>query len=389
VIARGEGKNQEKVRFRRQVRLAALILLASSSYPVNMGNESPTESFDVLVIGAGPTGMACAIEAQRAGFRTVLIDKGCVCNSLFHYPSHMTFFTTSELLEIGDIPFPSTNAKPSRNEALEYYRKVAMFYKLDIRQYQRVEQVSGSDLRFTVRTRDEFGRERIYSTCKVVVATGYYDLPNLMNIPGEDLPKVRHYYDDPHPYYGLDVLVIGGKNSAAIAALELWRHGARVTLVHRGPAMHKHVKYWILPDIENRIKNGEITAYFNTVVTRIDPDTVTLQTAPGGLSRLIPGRQDSGTRVLKNDAVLALTGYRPDFEFLQALGVRIEGEDRCPACDPGSLESNVPGIYLAGVIVAGDRTNEIFIENGRFHGRQIATDLKVKLSSSATEPLRV
>jgi len=328
------------------------------------------ESFDVLVIGAGPTGMACAIEAQRAGFRSVLVDKGCLCNSLFHYPSHMTFFTTSELLEIGDIPFPSPNAKPNRNEALEYYRKVAMFYQLDVRAYQRVEEVSGEDLNFTIRTVDPYGREHRYSTRKVVVATGYYDLPNLMNIPGEDLPKVRHYYNDPHPYYAMDVMVIGGKNSAAIAALELWRHGARVTLAHRGPSMHRHVKYWILPDIENRIKNGEIKAYFSTSVTRIDPDSVTLETPKGPL-------------VLPNQAVLAMTGYRPDFEFLQSLGVRIEGEYRCPACDPRSLESNVPGIYLAGVIVAGDKTNEIFIENGRFHGRQIAGDLKQKLSSPA------
>jgi thioredoxin reductase (NADPH) len=340
------------------------------------GGGNLIEGFDVLVIGAGPTGMACAIEAQRAGFRSVLVDKGCVCNSLFHYPSHMTFFTTSELLEIGDIPFPSPNAKPTRNEALEYYRKVAMFYKLDVRAFQRVEQVTGEDLHFEVRTRDEFGRERIYATRKVVVATGYYDLPNLMNIPGEDLPKVMHYYNDPHPYYGQDVLVIGGKNSAAIAALELWRHGARVTLAHRGPAMHKHVKYWILPDIENRIKNREITAYFQTSVTRIDPDTVTLATP-------------QGERVLKNDYVLAMTGYRPDFGFLESMGVEIEGTDRCPRCDPRSLESNVPGIYLAGVIIAGDRTNEIFIENGRFHGRQIANDLKQKLISPAGELARV
>jgi thioredoxin reductase (NADPH) len=327
-----------------------------------------TENFDVLVIGAGPTGMACAIEAQRAGFRSALIDKGCLCNSLFNYPSHMTFFTTSELLEIGDIPFPSPNAKPTRNEALEYYRKVAMFYKLDVRAYQRVESVSGMDLNFTVRTRDRFDREQVYSARKVVVATGYYDLPALMNIPGEDLSKVMHYYVDPHPYFGMDVVVIGGKNSAAIAALELWRHGARVTLVHRGAHMHRHVKYWILPDIENRIKNGEVTAYFNTSVTRIDPDSVTVETP-------------EGQRVLRNDFVFALTGYVPDFTFIESLGVRIEGEFRCPACDPKSLESNVPGIYLAGVIIAGDRTNEIFIENGRFHGRQIAEDLKQKLQS--------
>jgi thioredoxin reductase (NADPH) len=329
-----------------------------------------TENFDVLVIGAGPTGMACAIEAQRAGFRSALIDKGCLCNSLFNYPSHMTFFTTSELLEIGDIPFPSPNAKPTRNEALEYYRKVAMFYQLDVRAYQRVESVSGGDLNFTVRALDRFDREQIYTARKVVVATGYYDLPALMNIPGEDLSKVMHYYVDPHPYFGMDVVVIGGKNSAAIAALELWRHGARVTLVHRGAHMHRHVKYWILPDIENRIKNGEVTAYFNTSVTRIDPDSVTVETP-------------EGQRVLRNDFVFALTGYVPDFTFIESLGVRIEGEFRCPACDPKSLESNVPGIYLAGVIIAGDRTNEIFIENGRFHGRQIAEDLKQKLQSPA------
>jgi thioredoxin reductase (NADPH) len=246
-----------------------------------------------------------------------------------------------------------------------------MFYKLDIRAFQRVEEISGDDLNFTVRTLDPYGREHRYATRKVVLATGYYDLPNLMNIPGEELPKVMHYYNDPHPYYGLDVAVIGGKNSAAIAALELWRHGARVTVVYRGPRMQPHIKYWILPDIENRIKNGEITAYFNTSVTRIDPDSVTLETP-------------LGTRVLKNDAVLAMTGYLPDFTFLESLGIRIEGEYRCPACDPRSLESNVPGIYLAGVIIAGDRTNEIFIENGRFHGRQIAEALKQKLRLPAS-----
>lgn len=338
--------------------------------PAPAGDQFDVLVFDVLVIGAGPTGMSCAIEAQRAGFRTVLIDKGCLCNSLFHYPSHMTFFTTSELLEIGDIPFPSPNPKPSRDEALEYYRKVAQHYRLDIRAYQKVESVTGEDLNFEVSTLDTFNRPHVYRARKLIVATGYYDLPNLMNIPGENLPKVAHYYDDPHPYYGMDVLVVGGKNSAAIAALELWRHGARVTLVHRGESMHRHVKYWILPDIQNRIKNGEITAFFRTSLSRVDPDTVTLDTP-------------EGPRVLPNQFVFALTGYRPDFEFLESMGVRIEGEFRCPACDPHSLESNIPGIYLAGVIIAGDRTNEIFIENGRFHGRQIAEDLKQRLAAYA------
>lgn len=317
---------------------------------------------DLLVIGAGPTGLACAIEAQKAGFRVAAIDKGCICNSLFHYPSHMTFFTTAELLEIGGIPFPSTNAKPSRNEALEYYRQVAAYYRLDVRQYKRVERVAGNDGEFAVHTVDRFGRSGVLKSRKLAVAIGYYDLPNLIEIPGESLSKVHHYYDDPHPYFGLDVAVVGGKNSAAIAALELWRHGARVTLVHRDAEMHRHVKYWIKPDIENRIKNGEIKAYFNSRVVEINPDAVMLETPDGRVN-------------LHNDFVFAMTGYHPDFSFLETLGIRFEGPDKLPACDPETLESNVPGIYLAGVIVAGSRTNEIFIENGRFHGGQIARAL--------------
>ncbi len=325
-----------------------------------------TDIYDLLVIGAGPTGLACAIEAQKAGFRAVLVDKGCVCNSLFHYPSHMTFFTTSELLEIGGIPFPTTNAKPTRNEALEYYRQVAAFYKLDVRQYQLVEWITGADGDFTVHTRDRFGRAGELRARKLAIASGYYDLPNLMGIPGEELSKVHHYYDDPHPYYGLNVVVIGGKNSAAIAALELWRHGARVTLIHRGPEMHRHVKYWIKPDIENRIKAGEIKAYFHARVVEITPDAVIVETP-------------EGQKTLRNDFVFALTGYHPDFDFLEGLGVEFSGPDRLPVCNKETLESNVPGIYLAGVIVAGERTNEIFIENGRFHGRQIAAALTAAL----------
>jgi thioredoxin reductase (NADPH) len=324
---------------------------------------------DLLVIGAGPTGLACAIEAQKAGFRAVSVDKGCLCNSLFHYPAHMTFFTTSERLEIGGIPFPSTNAKPNRNEALEYYRLVAAFYKLDVRQYTRVERVYGSEGDFTANTIDLHGRPGTLRSRALAIATGYYDLPNLMGIPGEDLAKVHHYYNDPHPYYNLDVAVIGGKNSAAIAALELWRHGARVTLIHRGPEIQPHVKYWIRPDIENRIKDGEVTAYFNSNVIEITPDSVIVET-PGG------------RKVLPNDFVFALTGYHPDFEFIESLGVVCDGEDRLPICHKDTLESNIPGIYLAGVIVAGERTNEIFIENGRFHGLQIASALAARLKPS-------
>jgi len=279
----------------------------------------------------------------------------------------MTFFTTPELLEIGNMPFSSPNQKPNRSEALEYYRKVAEHYALNVRQYENVEQVDGRDGNFTVHTSDRFGRMSQYRARKLVVATGYYDLPNYLGIPGEDLSKVKHYYHEPHPFYGLEVLVIGGKNSAAIAALDLWRHGANVTLVHRGPEMHRHVKYWILPDINNRIKNGEIKAYFNSNVTNIAEDDVILSTPEGAVT-------------LANHFVFALTGYHPDFSFIESLGVALdETKDRCPVCDPATLESNVPGIYLAGVIVAGERTNEIFIENGRFHGQLIAKDLQGKL----------
>jgi len=329
------------------------------------GNGVQGAAFDVLVVGAGPTGLACAIEAQKAGFRVVLVDKGCVCNSLFHYPSHMTFFTTPELLEIGGIPFPSPNPKPSRNEALQYYRLVAAYYKLDVRQYETVEKVTGADGDFTVHTADRFGRPGALRARKLIISTGYYDLPNTMCIPGEDLNKVYHYYNDPHPFFNMDVMVIGGKNSAAIAALELWRSGARVSLVHRHEGMHRHVKYWIKPDIENRIKNGEIKAYFKTNVVKITKDNVELETS-------------EGRETVKNDFVFAMTGYHPDFGFLENLGVRFEGPDKQPVCNPETLESNVAGIYLAGVIVAGSRTNEIFIENGRFHGGQIARALSSK-----------
>jgi thioredoxin reductase (NADPH) len=322
--------------------------------------------FDLLVIGAGPTGLACAIEAQKAGLSVAIVEKGCLCNSLFHYPTHMTFFTTSELLEIGGIPFPTPNTKPTRTEALEYYRQVAAYYQLDIRLYHRVDRITGTEGSFTANTVDRFGRQGSLSARNLAIATGYYDLPNQMGIPGENLSKVHHYYYDPHPYYGFDVAVIGGKNSAAIAALELWRHGARVTLIHRGPVMHRHVKYWIKPDIENRVHNGEIKAYFNTRVMEIGPDSLQLRTTEGPLS-------------LPNDFVFALTGYHPDFEFLEKLGIRFTGNDRLPVCDEKTLESNVAGVYLAGVIVAGNRTNEIFIENGRFHGRQIAEALAAKL----------
>ena len=327
--------------------------------------------FDVVVIGAGPTGLACGIDAKRAGLTVTNIDKGCLVNSLFHYPSNMTFFTTPELLEIGDIPFSSPNQKPTRQEALEYYRKCAEHYQLDVRQYEPVLKVEGSDGNFVVHTTTLHGGRREYHARKLILATGYYDRPNYINVPGEELPRVMHYYREPHPFFGLDVLVIGGKNSAAIAALELWRHGARVTLVHRGPGISPSVKYWIKPDIENRIKAGQVKAYFNSHVREITLNSVVLDTPLGEVT-------------LANDYVFALTGYHPDFEFLCSLGVKLSGEaDKRPVVDPKTLESNVPGIYLAGVIVAGMRTSEIFIENGRFHGQLIAADLKRKLQEQA------
>jgi thioredoxin reductase (NADPH) len=287
-------------------------------------------------------------------------------NSLFHYPANMVFFTTPELLEIGDIPFTTANQKPNRSEALEYYRNVAQHYRLDVRQYQRVASVTGYDGAFRVETQDLHGNDHEYVARKIVVATGYYDRPNYMGIPGEDLPKVMHYYKDPHPYFDMDVLIIGAKNSASIAALELWRRGSRVTMVHRGPEIHRNVKYWIKPDIENRIKNREVTAYFNSCVLEIRPEEVRIKTP-------------EGERVLKNDFVFALTGYHPDYEFLESAGIELTRPEMRPVCDPQTYESNVPGVYVAGVVVSGARTSEIFIENGRFHGKQIADDLKTKL----------
>jgi thioredoxin reductase (NADPH) len=318
-----------------------------------------TPPLDAVVVGAGPTGLACAIELQKRGQRAVVIDKGCVVNSIYHYPTHMTFFTTPELLEIGDIPMTSLGEKPTRAEALKYYRRVAAHYRLTVRQYERVTAIDGEDGRFEVHSRDRRGCLHLHQARKVILATGYYDVPNLLNVAGEDLPKVLHYYKEPHPYYDHDVVVIGARNSAAIAALELHWTGARVTLIHRGPEIHRNVKYWIKPNIENRIKSGEIKAFFNSRVLEIGQDAILVATLSGELE-------------LKNDFVFALTGYSPDLEFLASAGITLDRETRRPRTDPETLESERTGVYLAGVIVAGMHTNEIFIENGRFHGRQIA-----------------
>lgn len=321
---------------------------------------------DVIVIGAGPTGLACAIEMQNLGLKVITLDKGCLVNSIYNYPANLIFFTTPELLEIGNIPFNTAHPKPTRQEALEYYRRVAEHYNLHICQYTWVKTVTGDDDNFRVTATDRFGGIHDFRARKIVVSTGFYDLPNPLNIPGEDLPKVLHYFREPHPYYDSDVVVIGGKNSAAEAALELWRHGARVTLVYRGPQISPSVKYWVRPDIENRIKNGEINAHFNSNVIEITEHGVEIDSPDGPLR-------------LENDFVFALTGYHPDFDFLTSIGIELSAEQCRPVCDPETLESNVAGIYVAGVIVAGSRTSEIFIENGRFHGKQIAADLRQKL----------
>jgi bacillithiol disulfide reductase len=312
------------------------------------------EHFDVAIVGAGPTGLACGIELQKRGLKPVLFDKGCVVNSIYHYPINLVFFTTPELLEIGDIPMTSLNEKPGRTEALKYYRRVADHYKLDVHQYERVLGFDGDDGAFTVRT-----DLASYAAGKIILASGYYDIPNRLNVPGEDLEKVIHYYREAHPYYNQDVLIVGAKNSAAISALELFWTGARVTMVVRGSGISHNVKYWIKPNIENRIKNGEIQAYFHSRVQRIRPQDVVLETPQGEV-------------IVKNDFVFAMTGYRPDFEFMEAHGIHLDPATSKPITDPATLESERRGVYLAGVIVAGMHTNEIFIENGRFHGKLIA-----------------
>jgi thioredoxin reductase (NADPH) len=321
-------------------------------------------TYDLICIGAGPTGLASAIEARRAGMRPLVIDKGCLCNSLFHYPVNMVFFTTPELLEIGDLPLVCAAEKPTRTEALKYYRKAAEHYQLELRLFERVERVEGSDGKFAVFTQTENGTAQRYAGRKIVVATGYYDQPNLLGVEGENLPHVSHYYTQPHEFWNRDVVVIGGKNSAAEAALDLYRGGARVTLVHRGRSLGASLKYWVRPDIENRVKAGEIRALFRTQVARIGADHVVVG-GGRGREQSVPARQ-----------VFALTGYHPDFEFLERLGVRLDRETRKPACNPETLESNVPGLHLAGVIIGGRHTSEIFIENGRLHGKQIVKSLQ-------------
>jgi len=324
------------------------------------GSPAPNrEPYDVICIGAGPTGLACAIEATRAGMRALVIDKGALCNSLYHYPVNMLFFTTPERMEIGDLPMTTTGGKPTRVEALKYYRRAVEHFELEVHQYERVERVTGHDGAFVVHTVDSQAQPHQYHGKKIVVATGFYDHPNFLGVRGENLPHVSHYFTEPHPYWKQDVAVIGGGNSAAEAALDLFRAGAHVTVIHRGAEMARGLKYWVKPDIENRIRAGEIRALFHTQVVAIEPQKVLIKN--GGGEESVAASQ-----------VFALTGYHPDLEFLGALGIRLEPVSERPRTNPDTLESDRPGIFLAGVIVAGMHTNEIFIENGRFHGKKIA-----------------
>lgn len=309
---------------------------------------------DIAIIGAGPTGLATAIEAHRRGLKYLVFDKGCITNSILGFPTHMVFFTTPELLEIGGMPLVSEREKPSRNEALKYYRKVVQALGLEIRQYEEVQQIrQTAPHRFSVQTaRGE------YATRNLVLATGYYDNPNLLGIPGEDLPHVSHYYTEPYSFFDRDVVIVGGKNSAAEAALDLFRGGARVTLVHRGKEMGSTLKYWVRPDIENRFKAGEVKAYFNAVPTKITPSTVEID-------------QRGTPHTLQAHQVFLLTGYHSSTKFFEQLGVSWDTDTLRPSFNPETYETNVPGVYLAGSIVGGRFNAEVFIENGRFHGETV------------------
>ncbi|MCY4172415.1 MAG: YpdA family putative bacillithiol disulfide reductase [Bacteroidetes bacterium] len=309
---------------------------------------------DVIIIGAGPVGLACGIEAARNHLSATIIDKGTLVNSLVGYPTHMEFFSTAELLEIGDHPFPTLNTKPTRPEALKYYRRVAVVESLDLRFYELVKQVDGVDNHFEVIT-----SKGTYLCRKVIVATGFFDIPNYLNITGEELPKVTHYYREPYAYAGQNVAVIGAKNSAAKAALECHHYGANVTMIHRGSFLSNKIKYWIKPDIENRIKEGSINIHYDTVVESIEPDRLTLNGPNGKFS-------------IANDFVIAMTGYRPNYDFLNTLGIATENDSfQTPIHDPETFETNRDGLYIAGTVCGGLRTSRWFIENGRFHAQQI------------------
>ena len=317
---------------------------------------------DLIIIGGGPTGINCAIEAERQGLDTLIIEKGKLVNSIYNFPTNMTFFSTSLKLEIADIPFISHNDKPTRQEALEYYRRLALSKQLNIRYMTRVTAVSKGDTSFDIYTCGE-----TFQAKKIIVATGFYDTPRLLAVPGENLPKVKHYYDDAHPYIGTKLLIIGARNSACDVALETWQKGADVTMAIRGDKIYDKVKYWIKPNIENRIKEGSIKTYFNSQVTDIKEKSVCILTQKGPIE-------------IENDYVLAMTGYKPDFGFLDKLGIKYKDDiDKIPGYNPDTLESNIKGMYLAGVILSGLRTSELFIENTRDHAAKIIADVVLSI----------
>ena len=329
-----------------------------------------TERLELIVVGAGPCGIAVGAAAKRAGLACTLFDKGCVTSSLVGYPYYMTFLSTAVLLEVGGVPFTIPDAKPTRREALAYYRKVVEHWRLDVRQYEEVVEIRGREGAFTVGTRRVSGEEATYAAAAVVIAMGGFDEPRLLGVRGEDLDKVRHYYREPYPYFGQDVLVVGGSNSAVEAALDLYRNGARVSLVHFLGELDRGVKSWVLPDIRNRIEKGEIPTFWRHRVAEIRPRSVVLRAEDGGAETEIP-----------NDFVLAMTGWRADHRPLRRLGVAIDETTGIPAHDPTTMETNVPGVYLAGVIAAGHDANKIFIENGREHGELIVAHRRSKTRS--------
>lgn len=323
------------------------------------------ESFDVIIIGGGPIGLACGIECEKNGLSYIIIEKGTLVNSIYHYPLNMTFFSTAEKLEIGDVPFISHNPKPTRSEALEYYRRVTLHWKLNVKLYEPVEKIEQTNGVFQVNT-----SKSIYQSKNLVIATGFYDIPNLMSVPGEQLDKVHHFYREPHIYFGQKIVVVGAANSAVDVAMETWRKGADVTMVIRDDQIRESVKYWIKPDIENRISEGSIKAFYNSTLKEIRKDEVVIQT-------------ENEEMIIKNDFVLAMTGYLPDFKLLSSLGIKLgDDEYHTPESDSSSMETNVKGIYLAGVICGGLKTNKWFIENSRVHAAVIVQDIVSKMTRS-------
>jgi len=312
------------------------------------------KKYDVCIIGAGPIGLNCAIEAIKSNLTYLIIDKGCLINSLYNYPNNMTFFSTSDKLEIGNVPFISHNSKPTKSEAMEYYRRVSSSWKLKLNLYEEVIDIK-NDGNFKIIT-----SKRDYSAKNVIIATGFYDLPYKLNIPGEDLKKVKHYYDDPHPYFGMKIAIVGAGNSAVDVALETFRKGCKeVSMVIREPKLNSNIKYWVKPDIENRIKEKSIKAYFNSRITKITDKKIEVNTKNKKI-------------VLENDFVLAMTGYQPNFNFLKKVGIKIgTDKNKTPIHNKKTMETNISGLYLAGVICGGLKTNKWFIENSREHSINI------------------